>query len=128
MGRNAAGRMINQDISLSAKVASLSPEALALFCLLIPHFNGHGKMLANPYGIKGTVCSLVEWMPVEKVKECLEEISAKTNVKWWCDEKGLYYLHSLTWKEHQNLREDRLGPDYLPNFPGEGQDMSGILP
>lgn len=124
MGRSAAGRMINQDIALSAKVASLSPEALALFCLAIPHFNAHGKMLANPHAIKGIVCPLVEWLTVEKIEACLAEISEKTNVKWWQDEKGLHYLQSLNWCEHQDLRTDRLGADRLPDYPGGGQSES----
>lgn len=118
MGRSAAGRMINQDIALSAKVASLSPEALSLFCLLIPHFNAHGKMLANPHAIKGNVCPLIEWLTVERIGACLAEISEKTNVKWWRDEKGLHYLQSLNWSEHQELRADRLGADRLPDYSG----------
>lgn len=121
MGRSATGRMINTDISMSAKVASLSPEALSLFALLIPHFNAHGKMLANPHTIKGTVAPLIEWLTVDKIGKCLTEISAKTNVKWWQDEKGLNYLQSLNWSEHQELRSDRLGTDRLPDYPGENQ-------
>lgn len=128
MGRSAAGRMINQDIALSAKVTSLSAEALSLFCLLIPHLNSHGKMAANPYVVKGNVCPLIEWLPVEKVGACLVEISAKTNVKWWRDDRGLYYLQSLNWKDHQSLREDRLGPDHLPDYPGDEKATPGILP
>lgn len=128
MGRTAAGRMINQDISLSTRVASLSPEALALFCLMIPHFNSHGKMMANPHVIKGTVCPLIDWLTVERVEASLLEISTKTNVKWWRDERGLYYLHSLNWKDHQSLREDRLGPDHLPDYPGENGTIPGQLP
>lgn len=126
MGRTAAGRMINQDIALSAKVASLSPESLALFCLLIPHFSSHGKMLANPHAIKGNVCPLIEWLTVERIESCLAEISAKTNVKWWRDEKGLYFLQSLNWSEHQDLRTDRLGADRLPDFSGERQSESSL--
>jgi hypothetical protein len=115
--------MINTDISLSAKVASLSPEAMGLFCLLIPHLNAHGKMLADPHGIKGVVCPLVPWLDVSKIKQCLAEISEKTNLKWWRDDRGLYYLHSLNWHEHQKLRQDRLGPDRLPEYPGKDDDM-----
>jgi hypothetical protein len=120
----AQGRMINQNIALSAKVASLSPESMALFCLLIPHFNSHGKMLANPHGIKGSVCPLVDWLTVEKIEACLTEITEKTNVKWWQDDKGLHYLQSLNWQDHQNLRADRLGADHLPNWPGETTNQS----
>ncbi len=127
MGKSASGRMINQDIGLSTKVAHLSPEALALFCLLIPHFNSHGKMLANPYVIKGNVCPLVEWLTVEVIETCLAEISSRTNVKWWRDERGLFYLHSLNWKDHQTLREDRMGPDHLPNFPGGKEGTPGLF-
>lgn len=115
----ASGRMINQDIALSAKVSSLTPESMALFCLLIPHFNSHGKMLANPHGIKGSVCPLIEWLTVEKIEACLEEITENTNVKWWKDYKGLHYLQSLNWREHQSLRTDRLGADNLPEWPGK---------
>lgn len=127
MGRTANGRMINQDISLSSRVAPLSPEALALFCLLIAHFNAHGKMVANPYSIKGTVCPLISWLTVERIEVCLAEISANTNVKWWRDDRGLYYLHSLSWKEHQTLREDRLGPDHLPDYPGDCSNAPVVL-
>ena len=119
MARSASGRMINQDIALSAKVASLSSDSLALFCLLIPHFNAHGKMLANPHAIKGNVCPLVDWLTVEKIETCLAEISKKTNVKWWKDDKGLHYLQSLNWHQHQELRSDRLGNDRIPDYPGD---------
>ena len=118
MARKSVGRMINKDISLSAKIASLSCESMALFCLLIPHFDSHGKMLASPYAIKGNVCPLINWLTIEKIESYLEEISAKTNVKWWQDEKGLHYLQSLNWTEHQDLRTDRLGADRLPDYPG----------
>jgi hypothetical protein len=113
---------------LSAKIAQLSPEAMALFCLLIPHFNSHGKMLADPHAIKGTVCPLIIWMTVEKIKECLVEISSKTNVRWWRDEKGLHYLQSLSWGDHQTLRKDRLGSDHLPDYPGDKSTNPDQLP
>ena len=108
--------MINVSISLSAKVGSLSPESLSLFCLLIPHFNAHGKMLANPHLVKGLVCPLIGWLTPEKVEACMKEISEKTSVKFWHDEKGIHYLHSLHWTEHQTLKNDRLGPDHLPSW------------
>jgi hypothetical protein len=127
MPKSAPGRMISQSISLSDKIAQLSQESMALFCLLIPHFNSYGKMLADPHAIKGNVCPLVSWLTVEKIAECLVEISAKTNVRWWRDDKGLCYLQSLNWNEHQNLRKDRLGLDYLPDYPGENNITPGQL-
>jgi hypothetical protein len=125
MSKKARGRMINQNISLSTKVASLSPESLALFCLLIPHFDAHGKMLANPHLIKGLVCPLVEWLNINKIEKCLKEVNDKTNVKFWKDANGIHYLHSLNWKDHQELREDRLGPDRLPDYSGT---TPGLVP
>lgn len=134
MGRKSSGRMINVSISLSAKVGSLSPESLALFCLLIPHFNAHGKMQANPHLVKGLVCPLVDWLTPEKIETCLREISDKTNVKFWQDEKGIHYLQSLNWVEHQTLKNDRLGPDHLPSWskfihanPGVVPELSGVV-
>jgi len=131
MGITAPGRMINSDISRSKRIASLSPEALSLFCLLIPHFNAHGKMLANPYLIKGLVCPYIEWISVEDVELLLMEISDKTNVKYWKDDSG-EYLQSMNWQEHQKLKTDRLGKDYFPDCPAELPDYSrttpGLLP
>lgn len=116
MAKKSTGRMINVSISLSARVSSLSPESLSLFCMLIPHYNAHGKMLANPHLIKGLVCPLIEWMTPDVIDACLNEISEKTSVKYWQDEKGLHYLHCLNWFEHQTLKTDRLGPDHLPSW------------
>jgi hypothetical protein len=131
MGITAPGRMINADISRSRKIASLSPKAMSLFCLLIPHFNAHGKMLANVHLIKGLICPYIEWLPVDEIEALLMEISDKTNVKYWTDDSG-EYLQSLNWIEHQQLRADRLGKDYLPDCPDELPDYSrttpGLLP
>lgn len=117
----AGKRMIKDDISRSAKIAKLSPKALALFCLLIPHFDSYGKMQAHPFTIKGTVCPLIDWLPVEEIEQLLQEISEHTNVKYFQHTDGLYYLHSLNWANHQTLRKDRLGADKLP-------DCSGSIP
>lgn len=121
--KKLAGRIIDQNISRSKKIAQLSPKSLALFTLLIPHFNSHGKMNGEPHYIKGQVCPLINWLSIQEIKKCLVEISKKTNVKWYIHE-GLYYLQSLNWKEHQpGLR--RLGPDLLPEWSRSGP---GVLP
>ena len=118
-----SGRMIDQNISKSKKVAKLSPKSLALFALLIPHFNAHGKMNGELHYIKGQICPLINWLPIKDIKKCLTEISQETNVKWFTH-KGLHYLQSLNWKEHQSgLR--RLGPDLLPDWSRSGP---GALP
>ena len=131
MSKQATGRMINQDISMSKKISRLTPRSLSLFCLLIPHFNAHGKMLANPMLVKGLVCPLIDWLTPELIQASLIEISDKTNVKFWSDEKGIHYIHSLNWKEHQEIRADRLGPDRLPDYPGLrgiNPELSGLIP
>ena len=118
-----SGRFIDQNIRKSKKIAKLSPKSLALFALLIPHYNAHGKLNGEPHFIKGQACPLVDWLPIKEIKKCLTEISEKTNVKWFSHE-GLYYLQSLNWKEHQpGLR--RLGPDLLPDYSWSGP---GLLP
>lgn len=128
----AEGRMIRVDISTSEKIAKLSPKALALFCLLIPHFNAHGKMPAGAGHIKDIVCPLIDWLPEKSIPSLLKEISLHTSVKYFKDEKGLWYLHSLSWSEHQELRPGRMGPDRLPNYsgstPGLLQGTPGLLP
>ena len=128
----AEGRMIRTDISTSEKIAKLSPKALALFCMLIPHFNAHGKMPAGAGHIKDIVCPLIDWLPEKAIPALLKEISRHTSVKYFKDEKGLPYLHSLSWTEHQELRAERMGPDRLPNYsrttPGLNASTPGLLP
>ena len=122
------GRMIRTDISRSQGVSQLSPESLSLFCLLIPHFNAHGKMNGEPHFIKGEVCPLVEWLTVKKIERCLTEIGQTTNVKWF-SHKGLRYLQSLNFSDHQELRPDRMADDSMPSYdsPGVVQDSPGLL-
>ena len=142
------GRMIRTDISRSGRFAELTPPAAVLFALLIPHFNAHGKMQAEPYTVKGTVCPKVPYIVTELpyrpdeieqiqakygitprlVTDLLEEITEKTNVKWFLAPDGLRYLHSLNYAEHQKLIK-RKGEDRLPSFTGEEvADLSDTTP
>jgi len=116
--RQSRGRMINVDISDSHGFASLKPEAAVLFCMLIPHFNAHGKMSAGTGTIKETVCPRVSYLTTKNIPTLLAEISSKTSVKYF-EYDGRCYLHSLKFlNEHQTLRTDRLGPDLLPDYSG----------
>ncbi len=128
------GRMIRRDAANSMKLASLSPMALALFLMMIPHFNPHGKMNGDPMYIKSVVVPLIPWFTLPVIQEALAEIDTKTNVKWF-EHGGRWYLHSLSWLEHQKLREDRLGADHLPSYSStprllreESGSAPGIVP
>lgn len=115
--------MIRIDVSKSKKIASLSSESLALFFLLIPHINSHGKMKGDVHFIKGEACPLVKWLTLEKIETCMREISEKTNLKWFVADE-LKYIHSLNWEEHQDLREERMGEDCLPSYSFQDNSMS----
>jgi hypothetical protein len=119
------GRMIRKDISRSQRVAKLSAKALALFTMLIPHYNAHGKMDGNPHTIKGTVVPFINWFDISTITRCLHEISEKTNVKYFQVDR-CWYLHSLNYDEHQALK--RKGRDYLPSCSGVVPDKSGTTP
>ncbi len=110
--------MINKDISDDIGFSKLSPPAAVLFCLLIPHFNSHGKQNGGCGRIKDEVCPLVSYLTQEKIPALLCEISTHTSVKWFeCG--GRFWLHSLKFlSKHQNLRADKLGEDKLPNYSG----------
>jgi hypothetical protein len=119
MAREANGRMLNRNLSESQRFASLCPKSAALFCMLIPHLNAHGKMQAEPYTIKGVVCPLVEWLSMDEIAGLLAKISLTTNLKFWKADNGLHYLHSINWDEHQKLEAIKRGTDKLPNYPGD---------
>lgn len=116
------GRMIRRGVSSSHKVASLSREAMVLFFMIIPHLNSHGKMNGSPYYVKGEVVPLVDWFDIPLIEKCLAEISDKTNLKWFMEGR-LWYLHSINWQEHQELKGDRLGKDELPSYSGVSPEL-----
>jgi len=109
------GRMIRKDVSKSDKFASLSTRAQLLFLMLIPHLDSHGKMNGSPFFIKGEVVPKLKAFTPKIIERLLKEISARTNVKHF-KSNGLEYIQSLSWKEHQTLRVDRLGEDDKPCF------------
>lgn len=109
------GRMLRKRISRSRKFASLSKDAKILFCMLIPHFDPHGKMNGSPNFIKGEVVPYIDELTVPIITKCLREISNKTSVKWFQCE-GLSWLHSTNDQEHQNFNKERIRKDLLPSY------------
>ena len=126
----ASGRMIRTSVSESEGIARLSPEAAMLFFMLIPHFNCHGKMAAGPGIVKDIVVPLIAYLTYDNLPQYLQEISDKTNVKWFRQD-GKWWLHSLHFlTEHQDLRPDKMGKDSLPSYPDpvESGSSPGVLP
>jgi len=123
----AQGRMIRADVANSKKVASLSPKACALFFLILPHFNAHGKQNGDPHYVKGQTCKLVPWMTIPEIKRCLREISEKTNVKWF-QVNDVYYLHSINFQEHQSLETTKKGLDTMPSWGGGKERVADQSP
>lgn len=109
--------MITKDISKSTKVASLSKDSLILFLMIIPNLDSHGKMSGSPYSVKGQVVPRIKFFTIKTVERCLKEINEKTNIKWF-QKDGLYWIHAINWKEHQNLNPNKIGRDELPSYSG----------
>lgn len=113
---SSKGRMISADISNSDKFASLSPEAAVLLCLMIPHFNSHGKMNGGTGYIKDEVCPKVNYLNTNNIPILLQEISDNTNIKYFTF-GGRYWIHAINFlSEHQKLNPKRLGADNLPSY------------
>lgn len=110
------GRMLRSSIAVSRSVAKLSPKSLALFCLLIPHFNAHGKLKGSPYFIKGECCPFIEWLTLDEIVVCMKEITTHTKVHWF-DYNGEHYIQCHSWQRHQSLHFESRGADTLPNCP-----------
>jgi len=121
------GRMLNRDISDSKGFASLSPEAAVLFCMMIPHFNSHGKMNGDSGYVRAVVCPRIPYLTIEKVESSLLEINKHTNVRWFCHD-GRYWIHSTKFlSEHQHLNPEKLGEDVLPDFVQNKSGLSSAL-
>jgi hypothetical protein len=122
------GRMLNKDISDSKGFARLSPEAAVLFCMMIPHLSPYGKMNGDPCFIKGEVCPRIPYITVRKIPRLLEEISRSTNVKWFPVD-GRWWIHSTKFlTDHQNLKQDKMGKDQLPNYSGPIPECNNDTP
>lgn len=127
------GRMLRKRISRSQKFASLTKDAKILFCMLIPHYDPHGKMNGSPHFIKGEVVPYIQELTVPIIQKCLLEISDKTSVKWF-QHDGLWWLHSTNDGEHQNFNKVKVRKDLLPSWsnsrptPDLLQSNAGVTP
>ncbi|MEO2054712.1 MAG: hypothetical protein ABGX83_05375 [Nitrospira sp.] len=134
--------MINKDISNSCGFAKLSANAAVLFVMIIPHLNSHGKLNGGLGFLKDEVCPRIPYLTNRNIPKLLQEITEKTNVKWF-DVDGRHWIHSINFlKDHQKLSESRLGRDLLPTYSGstplevevevegkgEGEGKSGVTP
>lgn len=119
------GRMIKKDISNSNKFASLTPHAAVLFAMLIPHFNSHGKMNGGPGFIKDEICPKIPYLTYKNIPELLQEITDKTNVKWF-EHDGRFWIHSINFlSDHQKLDDKKLGQDLLPTYSRVALELVG---
>jgi hypothetical protein len=117
------GRMLNQGISDSKGFAALSPEAAVLFVMMIPHFDPYGKLNGDPGYIKGEVCPRIEYLPINRISSCLQEINDRTNVKWFSHD-GRWWVHSTKFLiEHQKIDLNRCGSDLFPNYSGSTPEL-----
>lgn len=110
------GRMLNKAISDSKKFAALSEKAAVLFAMLVPHYNSHGKMNGDPGYVKGVICPRIPYIDVAALPALLQEISDKTNTKWF-EHDGRYWIHNTKFlTDHQKLDPKKLGRDLLPTY------------
>lgn len=125
MAPSADGRMLRRDIANSSGFASLSPMAAVLFCMLIPHFNAHGKLNGGAGFIKDEICPKVPYLTYANIPGLLQEISDRTSVKYF-EHDSRWWLHSIHFlTRHQKLRPEKLGEDKLPSWSVELRENSG---
>jgi len=68
------------------------------------------------------VVPLIDSFTIPIIEKCLSEITEKTSVKRF-QHNGLWFIHSLNWTEHQELRRDRLGLDDMPDYSGTTPEL-----
>ena len=108
------GRMISRKIRSSDKFASLSKDSMILFCMVLPHLNSYGKLNGEPNFIKGECVPKIKFFTIKKISECMKEINQKTNMKYF-KLNGLWYVHALSFSNHQKLEKLKMGIDDLPS-------------
>lgn len=116
------GRMLRKSISYSNDFSSLSPEAAVLFCMVIPHLDSHGKLQGGPAFIKEIVCPKVKYLTINKIPTLMQEISDKTDMKWFCHDER-YWIHATHFTEHQKLDTRKIGKDELPSYSEVSREL-----
>jgi len=115
-------RMISKSISVSKKLAQVSPFTALLFTWIIPHCDDGGNMPGDPFTVKGLV------MPVRpetasEIERALKELKDTDLIDFY-DHEGDTFLHVNQWEKHQTLRKDRatwVYPDYPYRQPDDNQ-------
>ena len=111
------GRMIRRSIAVDRGVARLDATQTAVFCMLLPHLDSHGKMIGEPAYLKEVALPFATWATVPVVEDALKAINRHTSVKWFKHKDGRRYLHAVQFERHQKLEKNRLGADLLPSHP-----------
>lgn len=97
--------MISKSISVSSKLAQVSPFAALLFTWIQPHCDDGGNMPGDPFTVKGLVVP-VRPETITEVKRALNEIEKIGLIKVY-EIDGSKYLHVVNFEKHQTLRKDR---------------------
>ena len=110
-------RLISTNLSDDKGFAALSTKAQVLFLMIIPHLNPYGKMCGGVGSIKDTVCPRIAGITTANLPKLLHEISKYTSIKWF-EFDGRSWIHATRFGQYQKLRNDRSGPDMLPDYSG----------
>ena len=68
------GRMLNKKISRSEQLSKLSVHAALLFSWCIPQLDSEGRTYADAISLKGMIVPYLEYMTIELIGKCVEEI------------------------------------------------------
>jgi len=115
MARGREGRMLNQNISRSIKVAMLSLQSKLLYTWLIPYGDDEGRLEGEPQHIKWTVTPQMNWS-FDLISKLLLEIHNSELIIWYKDNLK-YYIQIMDWDENQYIRSDRFRKSQFPIPP-----------
>lgn len=120
------GRMLNKKISRSEKVAKLSPQAALLFSWCIPQLDSEGRIYADAVSLKGTIVPYLEYMTIEVVGSCAQEICAAGLAMVYGNGK---YMQFLGFASNQRIDKTKEAPSEIPPpTPDEFQLNSEVGP
>lgn len=86
----AEGRMLKKEISDSMKLGQLkSDRPRVLYFMMLPHLDRDGRLKADPYKIKGQICTMLPYS-IKSIQTALEQLHAV----------GLLILYSIDDKQY----------------------------
>jgi len=121
--------MLKKRISKSRKLAALKNDTgRVLWLMLLPHLDAEGRIEADPYIIKGTVCPYISTLTLKTIETSLKDLHCNGLITGYTID-GEDYLQYTRFDDFNRINRDREAKSHIPTFlPEQVWSNAGVTP